>query len=35
MAKLKVKVIGSGTREDPYRVDLPTWVELTLTPIRV
>jgi len=23
--KLKVKVIGSGTQEDPFRVDLPTY----------
>ena len=25
MMRLKVKMIGSGTMEDPYRVDLPTW----------
>jgi len=25
MKRLKVKVIGSGTPDDPYRVDLPTY----------
>ena len=25
MGKLKVRMIGSGTEEDHYRVDLPTW----------
>ena len=25
MAKVKVKVIGKGTDEDPFRVDLPTY----------
>jgi len=23
--RVKVKVIGSGTEDDPYRVDLPNW----------
>jgi len=23
--KVRVKVVGSGTREDPLRVNLPTW----------
>ena len=23
--KLKVKMVGSGTDEDPYTIDLPTW----------
>ena len=25
MARIKVKVVGSGTREDPLRVNLPTY----------
>jgi hypothetical protein len=25
MRKIQVKIIGSGTESDPYRVDLPTW----------
>ena len=25
MKRIKVKMIGSGTDDDPYRVDLPTW----------
>jgi N12 class adenine-specific DNA methylase len=25
MRKIKIKMIGSGTQDDPYRVDLPTW----------
>jgi len=25
MKRLKVKMIGSGTPDNPYRVDLPTW----------
>lgn len=24
-AKIRVKVVGSGTREDPFRVDLPSY----------
>jgi len=24
--KVQAVVIGSGTEEDPYRIDLPTWV---------
>jgi len=26
MAKVRVKVVGSGTEADPWRVDLPAWV---------
>jgi len=26
MAKVRVKVMGSGTEQDPWRPDLPTWV---------
>ena len=26
MAKIRVKVVGSGTPEDPFRVDLPTYM---------
>ena len=25
MARIKVRMIGSGTPSDPYRVDLPVW----------
>ena len=25
MAKIKIKLIGSGTEDDPYRVPLPTY----------
>ena len=25
MTRIRVKIIGSGTQADPYRVDLPTW----------
>ena len=25
MTRIRVKMIGSGTDQDPYRVDLPTW----------
>ena len=25
MKKVKVKMIGKGTEEDPFTVDLPTW----------
>ena len=25
LKKIRVKVIGSGTREEPFRVDLPTY----------
>jgi len=29
MTRLRVPIIGSGTRDDPYRVDLPTWQGIT------
>ena len=30
MTRLKVHIIGSGTRDDPYTVDLPTWQGIEL-----
>ena len=29
MTRIKVKIIGSGIEDDPYRVDLPTWQGVT------